>query len=182
MSINRRLVIENTTDSSLQIAAFKNWFNSSALAGAAVNAVKPNESVKQHAADLPILYRLVKWKWNMDDGSTQWYPGKVQQVSSTAVTVLYDDGTTHAHPLPCLGTMWKYISLTSCPPTVIKAVKRKISSRPCRVSKRAKNKTRHFNPQVPHSAIISAKWLIQKREEQFLKITARNNKKKLKKF
>ena len=180
MSINRRLVIENTTDTSLQIADFKNWFNSSVnLSGVAANAVKPNENVKQDAADLPILYRLVNWKWNMDDGSTEWYPGTVQQVSSTAVTVLYEDGTTHAHPLPCLGTMWKYISKTkTCPPT-IKAVKRKISSRPCRVSKRAKSPTLHFNPQVPHSAIIPANWLIQKREEQFQKITARNNKKKL---
>ena len=33
-------------------------------------------SLPPPSSDLPILNRLVKWKWNMDDGSTQWYSGR----------------------------------------------------------------------------------------------------------
>ena len=46
--------------------------------------------------ETPDVGERVVWKWQTDQDD-RWYGGKVSKVSASAVTVLYDDGTSFLH-------------------------------------------------------------------------------------
>ena len=61
--------------------------------------------------NIPKVEERVVWKWNTEDGKSEWYEGTVSGVSETHVSVRYDDGNiTEQHPLiNCkYGITWRY--------------------------------------------------------------------------